>query len=241
MIRSRGRRSSRPSRTGLYWTGRYWATRDSGMGAADRLEMSLASGGLGLGVWPVVADAVAEAERAGEPALSLVAAVVGLPVCGLPQHEGFHDAPQARQLHARPPRQPFPLDRLEGEHGLAEGEGEPRPDLQDAEVVFDQLSQAGRGLVVRGVGLVDAARASLDDGFEGSGPAPVVLEHVAVAELDAGLDHDPHHSFERGTQTTPLEGGARELDRALGLLRARHPDAVCPSPARRPGVARRCR
>ena len=111
-----------------------------------------------LGLRPVVARAVAEAEVAGEPELVLVAAEVGPPVLRVLHHHALERLAQAGCDDPATADQPLALDRLEREQRLPEREGEARADLEDREVVTDHPAQGVLRLVVRGMRLVDERR-----------------------------------------------------------------------------------
>ena len=108
---------------------------------------------------PVVAGAIAEAERAPQAQALLVAvAVVGLPVPRVAASWPASSASRSsREPVRRPPLEQLALDLLQREDRLAEGEGQLGADLEDREVVLDQGAKGVLGLVVRRVRLEDEA------------------------------------------------------------------------------------
>jgi len=94
---------------------------------------------------PVVAQPVAVAVPAGEALLVGIAGVVALPVAGLSEHPALHNLRKVRPIGIR---DELLLDGCQGEQRLAQGKGEPRPDLEDRPVVLDERGERLDGLVV---------------------------------------------------------------------------------------------
>ncbi len=132
-------------------------------------------------------------------------------------HDLVEHSAQARRLGAGPAAQHFALDLLEGEHRLAEREGQPWPHLEDGEVVFDELPQRRGALVVGRVSLVHQPRATLDEGGETARRRAVVGDHGGVAELHAGLHHDGDDTLPRVAEAGAAERLAGQRDGAFHI------------------------
>ena len=133
---------------------------------------------------------------------------------------------------ARAPLEQLPLDLLEREDRLAEGERQLRADLEDREVVLDQGAKGVLGLVVGRVRLEDEAPCALAPRAQARRGLAPVGKHDVVAELDAGLDDQRQDALPGA-----LEPSSARRPRASGRARARRPPrAWRPAPrGRRPG------
>ena len=111
--------------------------------------------------------------------------IVLLPVCGGGQHDGVQRLDEVGALFLG---DKLLLHHAQGEQGLTQAVGQGRADLEDGDAVGDHVVQVGGGLVVGGVALEADVRELLQGCAEVHSGGRVIVEHLLVAELDAGLD-----------------------------------------------------
>ena len=138
------------------------------MPTRSRLASSIRRAASTSSIGPVVAQPVAVAVAAGGALGERVALVVALPVLRLGEHSALDDLDQVRPGR---PRDELDLDHRQGEQRLAHREGQGGTDLEDGPVVFDELAQLLRPLVVGRVRLEDQVVLGVEDAAQLGGRA----------------------------------------------------------------------
>ena len=135
------------------------------------------------------------------------------------EHRGVQPLAQPRALLGR---KELGLDRRQREQGLAQSEGQPRPDLEDREVVLDQGGQRRLGLVVGRVGLEARFGTAPIECCELTRAVGVEIDDLLAAELHAGLDDHRQYPIPRLSQSCGRERVLVHRDRAGEILGAGH-------------------
>ncbi len=160
-----------------------------------------------------------------QPQRRVIAVVITVPMVRLGQHQVFHGVMQSLLLSAPVQHR---RDMIQPIQGFAQGKGQPGPDLENGETVLHQMAQRGLRLIVSGVRFEDQLPLALQHRTELAGPGRFIDHHVLVAELDARLHHQPHHSPERGLKTPRGKGMAVQLDGFTSILWGGHLQVLDP-------------
>ena len=111
---------------------------------------------------------------------------------------------------------------------LAVGERQPRPNLEDREVVLNEPSQRCASLVVGAVRFEDHRYVRRQARTQMRGLPWHVLEQLGVRELHARLSDHRTHSMPRRFRTRGSERQPRYFDRLVDIVRGADVDAVLP-------------
>src|SRR5271166_551281 len=172
-------------------------------------------------VGPVIANAVAEPEKPGE-SLVIVRGDIASPMDGVVVHRLLQDGEHL----GRPGCDESILDRRHSDNGFAKSKAQRRADFQNCEMRCDKVGERGLGLKVGRMGLEDDARNAQDRRAQRRRFRLGVGEHLRIAHIDPGLNHQRDDFAYRIANPFFYEGRAMEIERSSGGLGSSHRQRV---------------